>query len=66
MILSWRQPQPNSTAAHPGLFEFIVTPASGPFQIIDHSLGLPRTIRWKDQLEWPHFDYYGKPVAGLA
>lgn len=32
---------------------------------IYESLGLPRTIAWKDTLDRPHQVYYGDPIAGL-
>ena len=32
---------------------------------IYESLGLPRTIAWKDALDRPHQVYFGEPIAGL-
>ena len=33
---------------------------------IYESLGLPRTIVWKDRLDRPHHVYHGDPIAGLT
>ena len=32
---------------------------------IYHSLGLPDTIAWYDDLNRPHHIYHGEPIAGL-
>jgi hypothetical protein len=32
---------------------------------IYHSLGLPDTIAWYDDLNRPHHIFYGEPIAGL-
>ncbi|MBD3676690.1 MAG: DUF1501 domain-containing protein [Planctomycetaceae bacterium] len=32
---------------------------------IYHTLGIPETAAWKDELGRPHHLYYGKPIAGL-
>jgi hypothetical protein len=32
---------------------------------IYHSLGLPDTVAWHDDLNRPHHIYYGEPIAGL-
>ena len=33
---------------------------------IYESLGLPRTITWKDRLDRPHHVYHSDPIAGLT
>jgi hypothetical protein len=33
---------------------------------IYHSLGLPETVAWYDDLNRPHHIYYGDPIAGLS
>ena len=32
---------------------------------IYEALGLPRTVAWEDELQRPHFVYYGEPIRGL-
>jgi hypothetical protein len=32
---------------------------------IYQTLGLPKSIVWRDALERPHQVYYGEPIAGL-
>lgn len=32
---------------------------------IYEALGLPRTVSWEDELQRPHFVYYGEPIRGL-
>jgi uncharacterized protein (DUF1501 family) len=33
---------------------------------IYHSMGIPNTAMWKDDLNRPHHIYYGEPIAGLG
>jgi hypothetical protein len=33
---------------------------------IYHSLGLPKTVAWRDSLDRPHHVYHGEPIKGLA
>lgn len=33
---------------------------------IYEALGLPRTLVWKDKLDWPHQVYHGDPIPGLT
>jgi uncharacterized protein (DUF1501 family) len=46
-------------------------PASDPWKpenlgaTIYDALGLPRTVSWEDELQRPHFVYYGEPIRGL-
>ena len=33
---------------------------------IYHTLGLPRSITWKDRLDRPHYVYHGDPIPGIS